>query len=122
MSDEKAAAEVEDEDKQDADEMSGDGGDDGDDGEAKQEWVKKEYIARPYTCTTGVLEEVEESIIRETRPLISLRISRPRREFGQDGFNFIDKDGTEFFVDLKGVTKNILYLEGAQRKVIQSGF
>lgn len=37
----------------------GDGdGDDGEDGEAKAEYVKKEYFARPYECTSGVLEEV----------------------------------------------------------------
>ena len=34
----------------------GDGdGDDGEDNDAKAEYVKKEYFARPYECTSGVL-------------------------------------------------------------------
>jgi len=72
--------------------------------------VKKEYVARPYSSDTGVLEEVEASIIKESRPLLEMRISKPRREFMNEGINFIDKDGSENFYDLKGVTKNILYL------------
>jgi hypothetical protein len=50
--------------------MSGGDGDDGDDGDVKQEYVKKEYVARPYTSDSGVLEQVEKSIIKESRPLI----------------------------------------------------
>lgn len=88
-------------------EMSQNEGDAEEGDEAKQEYVKKEFFARPYTSKTGVLKEVQESIIKSTRPLLSMRISRQRREFGQDGFNFVDKEGSEFFVDLKGVTKNI---------------
>lgn len=43
--------------------MSGDvgEGDDGDDN--KLEYVKKEFVARPYECTSGVLEEIEKSIV-----------------------------------------------------------
>jgi len=82
--------------------------------EAKQEYVKKEYFARPYTSDTGVLQEVQSSIIKSSRPLLSMRISRQRREFGQDGFNFVDKEGSEFFVDLKGVTKNIVQSRNAK--------
>jgi len=40
------------------DNISGDGVEEGDDGEGKQEYVKKEYIARPYKSDTGMLEEV----------------------------------------------------------------
>ena len=49
--------------------MSGDGldGDDGDDN--KQEYQKKEFFARPYTSTTGVMDEVHNSIIKNQRPL-----------------------------------------------------
>ena len=44
--------------------MSGDGGD-GDEGDDnKQEYVKKEFVARPYECTSGVLEEIERSIVK----------------------------------------------------------
>lgn len=58
------------------DQMSGDGidGDDGD--ENKQEYVKKEFVARPYECTSGVLEEIEKTIIKNSRPLLQMRISR----------------------------------------------
>lgn len=31
---------------------------DNEDGEAKQEYVKKEYIARPYESDSGIMEEV----------------------------------------------------------------
>ena len=59
--------------------MSNDGGD-GDDGdENKQEYVKKEFVARPYECRSGVLEEVHDSIIKNSRPLLQMRISRPRK-------------------------------------------
>ena len=43
----------------DADNASGDGNEDYDEGDAKAEYVKKEYFAKPYTCTTWALEEVE---------------------------------------------------------------
>lgn len=87
--------------------MSGDGDEDGD---GKQEYVKKEYFARPYESTSGVLEEVENSIIKNSRPKLQMRLSRQRREYGQDGYNFIDKESAEFPVDLKSVTKNIMYI------------
>lgn len=45
--------------EEDAENASGDGGDDYDEGDAKAEYVKKEYFARPYECITGALEEVE---------------------------------------------------------------
>lgn len=61
--------------------MSADVGD-GDEGdENKQEYVKKEFVARPYESTSGVLEEIEKSIIQNTRPLMRMRISRKRRLF-----------------------------------------
>jgi len=50
---------------------------------------------------------------------MQMRISRQRRDFGQDGFNFIDKDASEFSADLKSVTKNIMYMN--QRKVLDIG-
>lgn len=40
------------------DNISGDGGEDGDDLDAKQEYVKKEYVARPYASDTGALQEI----------------------------------------------------------------
>ena len=99
--------------------MSGDGGDDGDDGDVKQEYVKKEFVARPYSSDTGVLKMVEDSIIKDSRPLLEMRISKARREFMNEGINFIDKDGSENFYDLKGVTKNISYM--AHKKILETG-
>jgi hypothetical protein len=75
-------------------------------------------VARPYECTSGVLEEVEESIIKESRPLLKMRISRQRREFGQDGFNLID--GSELNTDMKPIAiRNITYL--TKKKVLDIG-
>ena len=103
----------------DIDNVSGDGADDGEDGDAKQEYVKKEFIARPYESKSGVLEDVQSSIIKDSRPKLEMRISRLRKDFGQDGFNFIDKDASEFSADLKSVTKNIMYMN--QKKVLEIG-
>jgi hypothetical protein len=44
---------------------AGGDGEDGDDGDIKQEYVDKEFVARPYASDTGVLESVERSIIKE---------------------------------------------------------
>lgn len=65
------------------DNQSGDGEGEFDDGEAKQEYVKKEYVANlDYVSTTGALEEVENSIIKPSRPKLRMRVSRARKEFG----------------------------------------
>ena len=104
--------------------MSGDGADDGDDGADKQEYVKKDFVAKPYTSETGMLEEVENSIIKDSRPRLKMRISRQRRDYGQDGFNFIDKDATqstEFSVPLQSTIKNIMYMENTKKKVLDIG-
>lgn len=104
--------------------MSGDGaeGDEGD--ENKQEYVKKEFVARPYVSTSGVLEEIEKSIIQNSRPLLKMRISRQRKEFGQDGINLGEKDAkdaTEFTTDCKGTIKKI-EPSRHQKKVLEGGF
>ena len=91
--------------------MSGDGGDGEDGDENKQEYVKKEFVAKPYVSDSGVLEEIEKSIIKNSRPLLQMRISRQRKEFGMDGVNLADKDAkdaTEFTVDCKGTVKKIV--------------
>jgi len=40
-----------------------------------------------------------------------MRISRQRRDFGQDGFNFIDKDANEYSYDLKSQAKGIVHMQ-----------
>ena len=105
----------------DDDNISGDGGDDADDLDAKQEYVKKEYIARPYTSETGALEEVQASIIKNTRPRIVMKITRQRKEFCQDNIGYVEKDATESFSqELRQQTKNIMYM--TQKKVLEKGF
>jgi hypothetical protein len=88
------------EEKQEGDEMSG--GDDLDELDGKAEYVKKEFVARPYESNSGMMEEVRDARVEDSRPRLTMRIQRPRKEFGQDGFNFMDKDAGEFFVDCKG--------------------
>jgi hypothetical protein len=48
-----------------------------------------------------------------------MRITRQRALFGQDGFNFIEKDGSEYFVDMKGAIKNISLM--TRKKVLEMG-
>jgi len=82
--------------------------------------VKKEYVARPYTCESGMLEEVQNSIIKNTRPQIILKVARQRKEFGQDNIGYVEKDATESFSqELKSSVKNIMYM--TQRKVLDIG-
>jgi len=50
--------------------MSGNDNDGDGEDENKQEYVKKEFVARPYECNSGVLEEVEKTIIKNSRPLM----------------------------------------------------
>jgi hypothetical protein len=50
-----------------------------------------------------------------------MRISRERKEFGQDGFNFADKDAGEFSVDLKGTIKGI-NPSRHKKQVLEAGF
>ena len=105
----------------DDDNISGDGGDDADDLDAKQEYVKKEYIARPYVSETGALEEVQSSIIKNTRPRIVMKVTRQRKEFCQDNIGYVEKDATESFSqELRSQTKNIMYM--TQKRVLEKGF
>lgn len=83
------AAPNEDEDLANEDDVSG--GEEGEDGEQKQEYVKKEFVARPFDPTPEILEAVENSIIKDKRPLIRMRVSRPRKDFGGDA-GFIERD------------------------------
>jgi len=69
--------------------------------------------------TTGALEEVEKSIIKASRPKLRMRVSRPRKEYGQEGFNFADKEASENSYDLKSLTKNIDYI--TKKKVLDMG-
>ena len=78
-------------------------------------------MARAYESTSGVLEEVEKSIVKNSRPLLQMRISRQRREFGQDGVNFTDKDAAEYSHECKTATKGIT-VSRHPKKVLEDGF
>ena len=80
------------------------GGEEGEDGDGKQEYVKVDlqpFMRGPYTAQEGVQQEVEDSIIEPSRPLLQMRISRQRRDFGTEGFSLIEKEASEFTHELK---------------------
>ena len=99
--------------------MSNDGGEDGDDGEVKLDYVKKEFVARAYECTSGMLDEVEASIVKDQRPKLRMRLSKPRREFCLDGPTFIDKESSDFFTDLKSQKQQNVVL--VKKKILDIG-
>jgi len=80
---------------------------------------RKNFAKLEYVSTTGALEEVEKSIIKASRPKLRMRVSRPRKEYGQEGFNFADKEASENSYDLKSLTKNIDYI--TKKKVLDMG-
>ena len=100
--------------------MSADGDGDGDEGDAKQEYVKKEFVARPWACTSGVLEEVEESIVKENRPRVKIRVSRPRKDFCQE-ISLAEREAQEHNYEIKANAKNIHYVPGNKRMVLDIG-
>ena len=109
-------------------EGEGDGGDD-EGGAGKQEYVKKEFVARPYLSTFGTDIEVKGSIIKNSRyyssndltlyfrPLMKIRISRPRRDFGHEGISFIDREAGESNLEIK-VAKTGYF---TKKKVLEIG-
>ena len=106
----------------DDDNASGDGGED-DGEENKLDYKKKEWIANLDYKDLGSLKEVQDSIISDSRPKIQMKIARARREYGQEGFNLIDKDASEaFYQELKCQLKNpIIYMPHNNKKVLEIG-
>lgn len=98
--------------------MSDAGDGDGDDADAKQDYVKKEFVARPWACTSGVLEEVEESIVKENRPRVKIRVSRPRKDFCQE-ISLAEREAQEHNYEIKANAKNIHYV--TNKKVLDIG-
>jgi len=97
-------------------EGEGDGADE-DGGQPKQEYVKKEFVARPYSSQFGTDVEVKAIIVKNTRPLMRIRISRPRRDFGNEGFSYIDREAGESNVEIK-IAKNGFF---TKKKVLEIG-
>jgi hypothetical protein len=96
------------EDSLDEGDGDGDGGDgDGDDAnQQKAEYVKKVIVARPYVSEFNTYDEVDSKIVRNSRPMIRMRISRPRKEFGVDGTNFIERDANDQCPELKSQSQS----------------
>ena len=96
--------------------MSDAGDGDGDDADAKQDYVKKQFVAQPYDSDTiaGVLAEVEESIIKENRPRVKIRVSRPRSDFCGD-FSPAEREAQEHNYEIKANAKNIHYVTGNKK-------
>ena len=53
-----------------------------------------------------------------------MRISRPRKEFGQDNFNLIEKEASEFSTDCKVQQGSMKKIEKSKHKkhVLEGGF
>ena len=51
------------------------------------------------------------------RDRMRMRISRQRKEFGFEGFSFIDKDGTENIAEIKSQRQYI----GGKKKILDIG-
>ena len=86
--------------------------------------MKKEFIARPWVSDTGVLEEVEESIIKQNRPLIKMRVSMPRKQFADTNLSIVDKESGDMqgaTQDIKPPMKGTAYMASNMRKVLDIG-
>ena len=57
-----------------------------------------------------MLEEVEDSIVKNSRPLMQMRISMPRKKFAADAAPFMDKDAADNTVELKAQVKGITFV------------
>lgn len=76
-------------------------GEDAEDDGEKKEYVKKDFVAKPYS-SDGITEtEVNNLIVKNSRPLIKMRVSKLRREFGLENYQMIEKDAPDQTVDLK---------------------
>lgn len=96
-----------------------DGGDDGA-GENKEEFVERDFVPRPYNSDSieNVAEDVDQSIVKNKRPRLKMKISKKRQDFNGEGFNFVDKDGGENNIDIKPAkTKGI----SVKRKILDIG-
>jgi len=107
----KENTEVEEADAQMDPEEEGDPENDGDDLEAENEgeddvpvYVEKDFSAHiPYESEFKEenLKEVENLVVKNTRKILKVRISRKRCEFHNEGFNFIEREPTENPQELK---------------------
>ena len=61
--------------------------------------------------------KLESFVNKDYRPLMRIRISRPRREFGHEGYSFIDREAGESNLEIK-VAKTGYF---TKKKVLEIG-
>lgn len=71
----------------------------------KQDYVKKTFVARPYE-SPETLAEVENLIVKNSRPLIKLQVTKQRKEFGGEFTTFVDREPNDSTTELKYNTKH----------------
>lgn len=82
------------------------------------------YVARPWDCTSGVLEEVEASILKPSRPLVRMRVSMQRKMFADPNLGIVDKESGDMpgaTQDFKPPMKNLTYMDKDKRQVLDIG-
>jgi hypothetical protein len=70
------------------------------------------FVARPYQSefVAATEKEVNEMIVGNSRPLMKMRFSKPRKEFSGEARNLIDREGGESYVDIKPRNMKLLHL------------
>lgn len=107
------------------DDISGEGDGDGEEGEGKVEYVKKQFVAKPWESNSGVYEDIIAHQVKESRPLYKVRVSKPRKEFADNALSIVDKDSG----DMQSVcsefkpafVKGFNYMDRDKRRVLDIG-
>lgn len=66
-----------------------------------------------------VEQEVQTLITKNNRPLIQMRVTRPRKHFGDYHATFLDKDGQENHHEMKKIQNNNMY--PVKKKILELG-
>jgi len=87
---------------------AGEGGDG--ENEDKGEFVPTVFVPRPYDSefVEETEREVDSLIVKNERPLMKVRLSKRRRDFGNEARNLIDKEAGENPTDVKQKNLNVL--------------
>ena len=104
-------------------EDEGDG--DGEDGDGKAEYVKKQFVARPWESNSGVYDDMMKHKVTQTRPLFKVRVSKQRKEFADNTLSIVEKDSG----DMQSVCqefkpqfqKGFNYMDRDRRRVLDIG-
>ena len=74
----------------------------GEDGDM-MEFKLKEFFVQPYKSETleASQNEVSDLTVKNSRPLIKMRLTKKRREFNNENRNLMDKDGGESIQEIK---------------------